>query len=379
MFWSLFLPLGRCWSVDAARAGRPPSREPESSVASAGLLLQVFLVYFFTALLKAGPDWHADGTALYYAMHLDWLVLPPGVWLRDFFWFTQLLTWSTLVLEYIGPFLLIAPFWPLRCLGVLAFAGLHLGISATMRLGVFPWIDVTVLLAFLPREVWDAAESLVRRRLGLPAWAGGGDPAPPRPSLPRALSVALALLFTYVVVHNIASVKTEVELPEVSERAMRIFGLQQKWLMFTPNVPRHDGWFVMPARLADGRIIDVSPRGPELHWERSTIASAEYTSSRWAQYMQQIGNPDANGTLRRAHVRWICREQNRDRAERDRVERIDVFLMRESTPPPGGVAQVEALHLASHDCAKPGDKELAGWDRAVPASGAEPPPLVAPR
>ena len=139
MFWSLFLPLGGCWSVDAVRAARPTSREPVCSVASACLLLQVCVVYFFTAVLKSGPDWHADGTALYYAMQLDWLVLPLGIWLRDVFWFTQLLTWSTLVLEYVGPFLLIAPVWPLRCLGVLAFARTaprHLGDDAARRVPV---------------------------------------------------------------------------------------------------------------------------------------------------------------------------------------------------------------------------------------------------
>lgn len=377
LFWALFLPLGRCWSVDAARARLPASREPEFSIASAGLLLQVFLIYFFTAILKAGPDWHSDGTALYYAMQLDWLVLPLGHWLREIFWMTQLLTWSTLVLEYVGPFLLIAPFWPVRALAVLAFASLHVGISATMRLGVFPWIDVTVLLAFLPREVWDGAESYVRRVLGLPAWVAASAPAP-RSALPRFVSVVLGLLFAYVVVHNIASVKTDLALPAASERAMRLFGLQQKWLMFTPNVPRSDGWFVLPARLADGRIIDVSPRGPALRWERSSLASADYPSSRWAQYMQQITNPAANGALRRAHVRWICREQNRDRPEAERVERVDVFLMREMAPPPGGVARIEALHLASHECPKTGEKAPAGWDVAVPKSGAEPPPLVAP-
>lgn len=378
LFWALFLPLGRCWSVDAARAKHPPSREPECSIASAGLLLQVFLIYFFTAILKAGPDWHEDGTALYYAMQLDWLVLPLGVWLRDIFWITQLLTWSTLVLEYVGPFLLIAPFWPVRLLAVLAFAGLHVGISATMRLGVFPWIDVTVLLAFLPREVWDAAEAFVRRVLGLPAWVAASVNESARNSLPRFVSVALAAVFAYVLVHNIASVKTELALPELSERAMRIVGLQQKWLMFTPNVPRSDGWFVLPARLADGRIIDVSPRGPALRWERSSLASADYPSSRWAQYMQQIANPVANGPLRRAHVRWICREQNRHRPASERIERVDVFLMREMAPPPGGVARIESLHLASHACPQAGEKAPAGWDVAVPKSGAEPPPLVTP-
>ena len=186
------------------------------------------------------------------------------------------------------------------------------------------------------------------------------------------------MLFAYVIVHNVASVKSDLVLPEASERAMRLFGLQQKWLMFTPNVPRHDGWFVMPARLADGRIIDVSARGPALRWERSAVPSSDWPSARWALYMNQIASTEANGSLRRAHVRWVCREQNRGRTDGDRIERVDVFLMRELSPPPGGTAQIEALHLASHTCAKPGEKDPAGWDIAVPKSGTEPAPLVEP-
>jgi hypothetical protein len=66
LFWSMFLPLGACWSVDRLRGAVP---EPPStrvlSVATAGLFLQIAFVYWFTALLKTGAEWRVDGTALY--------------------------------------------------------------------------------------------------------------------------------------------------------------------------------------------------------------------------------------------------------------------------------------------------------------------------
>ena len=378
MFWALFLPLGRCWSVDAWRAGRAASDEPVVSVASAAFLLQVFLLYLFTAILKSGADWHADGTALYYAMQLDWMVQPLGIWLREHFALTQLLTWSTLVLESVGPFLLLTPWWPTRLLAALAFMSLHVGISMALRLGVFPWIDVTVLLAFLPREAWDWLEGLARRVLGrasLPA--AGSTPRPSSPPLPRVVSVGLVVLLAYVVAHNVASVRPDLALPESSERVLRWIGLQQKWLMFTPNVTRDDGWFVLPARLADGRILDVSPHGPELHWRKPELLSADFASARWARLLHQQSFATANGSLRRAYVRWLCREWNASHPESERLERVDVIFMLERSPPPGWSASVEPIHLASHDCPQPGARPRPGWDRAVPESGSEPAPMVA--
>ena len=75
VFWSCFLPLGARYSVDAALL-RPASPRDESensylSVATVAILLQVMAVYFFSAFLKSSPDWLDDGTAIYYALHLD--------------------------------------------------------------------------------------------------------------------------------------------------------------------------------------------------------------------------------------------------------------------------------------------------------------------
>jgi len=381
LFWALFLPLGQCGSLDAARARRAVSAKPVCSVASAAFLLQVFCLYLFTAILKRGVDWHEDGSALYYAMQLDWLVQPIGIWLREHFALTQFFTWSTLALEWVGPFLLLAPFWPLRLAAALAFIALHVGISMALRLGVFPWIDVTILLAFLPREVWDVAEGAGRRVLGMApraAEAPGEVVAPARSRLGRGVSVVLVVLLGYVVLHNVASVRPAFVLPESTERALRMIGLQQKWQMFTPNVTRDDGWFVLPARLADGRIIDLSPHGPALRWEKPALMSTDFTSARWARYLHQTSFPTANGSLRRAHVRWLCREWNGSHAPHERIERVDVFFMLERSPPPGKTAEIHPIYLASHTCPLPGERASPGWDVAVPESGAPPPPLASP-
>jgi vitamin K-dependent gamma-carboxylase-like protein len=378
MFWALFLPLGRCWSVDAARAGRPASHDPVCSVASAAFLLQVCVIYFFTAILKSGPDWHEDATALYYAMQLDWLVLPLGTWLREYFAFTKLITRATIVLELVGPFLLIMPVWPLRLAAAIAFASLHLGISATLRLGVFPWIDVTVLLAFVPREAWDWLVGRIPRAADAAPPASTDSSAAIRRALSAVMSAGLAVLLGYVVLHNVAGVWSPLALPETTERGLREIGLQQKWLMFTPNVPKVDGWFVMPAKVAEGRIIDVSPHGPDLHWAKPVRISTDFESARWAQYLHQLSNLEANGSLRRAWVRWLCRDWNDSHSASEQLERVDVYFVTEHSELPGREQPVQAHFLASHECPRPGVRPSRGWDATVPSSGPAPPPLVQP-
>ena len=377
LFWALFLPLGRRWSLDARRAGRPASNEPVCSVASAAFLLQICVVYFFTAILKSGPDWRRDGTALYYVMKIDWLVLPPGTWLREQFELTKLLTRSTLALEFFGPFLLIAPVWPLRLAAALAFMSLHLGISATLRLGVFPWIDVTVLLAFVPREAWDRLAPRTARA-GDAAQRAANPVDGTRRGLSAAGSAALLVLLGYVVLHNVAGVSRALVLPERTEHALREIGLQQQWRMFTPNVPRDAGWFVMPARLADGRIVDVAPHGPDLRWEKPKWPSTDFESARWAEYLHQISNLEANGSLRRAYVRWLCRDWNAAHRAAEQVERIDVYFVTEHSELPGRPEETTIHRLASHDCPRAGARPSPGWDATVPSSGPPPPPLVEP-
>src|SRR5690606_2777575 len=79
VFWGMLLPLGAMWSVDAKRQReRLALSMPFLSVASAGLVLQIAMMYWFTAWMKSGDQWREDGTALYYATGAGQLARPFG-------------------------------------------------------------------------------------------------------------------------------------------------------------------------------------------------------------------------------------------------------------------------------------------------------------
>ena len=119
LFWSMLLPLGARWSLDAARAGRRPP-DVVTGGAAAALLLQVVFIYVFTGLKKSGATWNE---ALLQAM-----------------------TWSTITLERWGPLLAWSPVWsgPARpgTLAVVLFAGLHAGVLVRSTIDLFSVISI---------------------------------------------------------------------------------------------------------------------------------------------------------------------------------------------------------------------------------------------
>ena len=164
LFWSLFLPLGACYSVDRALDPTPPERLPTRvlSVGSAALLLQVGMVYWFAAVLKNDPSWRTEGTAVYYALSIPQFVTPLGMFLREFPLLLKAMTFATVVVEGIGPFLAFLPgrAGPLiRTLTVFGFIGFHFALGACLTLGLFPWISAVGWVAFLPTWFWEKCRS----------------------------------------------------------------------------------------------------------------------------------------------------------------------------------------------------------------------------
>jgi Vitamin K-dependent gamma-carboxylase len=165
LFWAMFLPLGAHWSVDRALKDAPPRLSMRFlSMATVGLFLQIAFVYWFTAILKSGPEWRVDGTALYYALSYDHYARPIATYLLQFPELLKILTFATLALEAFGPFFLFFPFFtgPVRTGAVLAFMSLHFGIWLTLNLGWFPWIAGFCMVCFLPTWFWDSALPKVR-------------------------------------------------------------------------------------------------------------------------------------------------------------------------------------------------------------------------
>ena len=130
--------------------------------ATVGALVQVVCIYWGTALAKTGAEWHAEGSAVYYALQFDQLALAPALWLRNYYDVTVWLTHLTLFWEGFGPFFLLCPVWfgPIRTLATLLFVGMHFGFSTFLLIGLFPWIDLASMVMLLPAWFWDKLEAL---------------------------------------------------------------------------------------------------------------------------------------------------------------------------------------------------------------------------
>jgi predicted DCC family thiol-disulfide oxidoreductase YuxK len=185
MVWTVFLPLGRRFSVDALRASMrarpnetpedlaagvpPPDNRPATSLAALGLLVQVAIIYWFNFVHKSGVTWK-QGTAVYYVLHQERIVTWLGLWVREHvpFSLTKLMTYGTLAVEAAAPFLVLSPmWWPwTRLLAVVLLAGLHISIAAMTNLGIFS----AAMLAFYPflidGAVWRLGTRLLVRRRG---------------------------------------------------------------------------------------------------------------------------------------------------------------------------------------------------------------------
>ena len=153
--WSMFLPVGRRWSVDAAldrRRGAAPGPQIDNRVvtpALAALIGQLFFVYLLNALHKNGATWR-EGSAVHYVLHQDTIVTWFGLWVRA--WMTptlsKALTWGALAIEWTLPVLLASPFAlrATRRAALCLAAALHIGFVLFMDLEMF----TPAMLAYLP-------------------------------------------------------------------------------------------------------------------------------------------------------------------------------------------------------------------------------------
>jgi hypothetical protein len=165
LFWGMFLPLDARFSVDAA-LNEDAQRAPNAffSMATTALLVQAMCVYTFGALLKTSPVWIPDGTAVYYALNLDYLVTPIGAWLREFPSLLTYLTYFVWSLELLSPVLMFSPIAHVRVrlAGMALLLMLHTGFLLCLYIGIFPFASMTSILAFTPGRVWDWIGARVR-------------------------------------------------------------------------------------------------------------------------------------------------------------------------------------------------------------------------
>ncbi len=364
LLWSLFLPLGAAASVDRllCRPARPLSRRVVAA-ASVALLLQLGIMYFFSALAKTHPVWHTEMTAVYYALNCDAFVTPLGIALREYPTLMKMLTAGSYWLELLGPFVVLLPFATarLRLVMVAVFWLFHLGLGLTLTIGLFPAICMAAWLVYLPGGFWDwlgrrLAGTAIERRVVRGAiairrrwragrrWPLGRPQRPawrPRGLGPAIVNVAVAALLVYVVLWNVreqdVAQREKTVLPRRANGVARALGLDQNWAMFSPIPRTKDGWLVMRGTLRDGSQVNLwQPQRP-VPWDKPRLVSAIYRGQRWRKYLDNL-TTDFYLPYREYFCDWLGRRWNRQQARDDRqkeVVAIELIHRVELTPPPG--------------------------------------------
>jgi hypothetical protein len=344
LFWGMFLPLGRRWSVDALRAGARRESDVRSrvaNVASAVLLIQVVLVYVTNAAYKLRGELWVNGDAILYVFSLNQLTTGLGDALATYPTLLRAFdrVWLVLLITSVG--LLVLTGWARAAFAAL-FVGMHVGMALTMQITVFPLLSVAGLIPFLPGVFWDAATAKARdSRLGgrfygadLPERI---DAAFPDARLRRSAGFdrvgrwarsarppVVAVLLALVLVWNAAALGYVALPADVSDAADPE---EYRWDMFAPEPRTADGWYVVPGEMESGERADAF-RDRAVKWDKPPDVAASYRNIRWFKYMMDL-RASAAEPLRPHFAAYLCGRWNA--THEDDVERIALYYVEQPT------------------------------------------------
>lgn len=338
LFWGLFLPLGRRWSLDARSQPASPDQR-WFGPGMVGYALQLTLVYTFAATFHSGPCWRQDGTAVYLALSLDQLATPRAAWLLAHPQLMQTLTFLTLGFEFLGPLLIWLPA-PFRFLWCLSVAAMHLGFGTFLHLGVFALTGAFSSVGLLPSQVWD-----------------GWKTTSPPPEVARSgwQWTLVALLLVYLWLGNRATLRSnEWSLGPWSAPGY-LLGLDQYWGVFSPSPPESDGWIVVDAHRFDQQHFDLFAHyfgeHTELTWEKPRYVASTYPNARWRKFMLNL-ETDGWASLREGLARYLSRRWNTSHSSDELVADFQIYYLTRATPPQGQPqnSPIEKHLLWTHQC-----------------------------
>jgi hypothetical protein len=248
--WLAFTNAGDCFSVDAVlrrrRGAIPSGRGPALPVRV--LELQVAWIYLASGLEKLGGSTWLNGTATSWVFQLtNTFARPWAAPLATNPELVHLTTWATLALELAFLPLVFLPgrFRTGRWLAIAGAAAVHVGIIATMNVGNFPVIMLSLLVLFVPlRNVSEVLPRVSQARLSLET------------------TVILGVLAFSSLVSALPFV------PGSASSALSRVGLIQRWDMFAPNPSRSDSSLLVLGHLADGSTVRLTPAPADPFYSR---------------------------------------------------------------------------------------------------------------
>ena len=324
LFWAIFLPIGSYWSIDA-RDSKNTKALNKASLATAAFILQLCLVYWFSLAHKSGEDWRISGNAAFIALSFEQLTTEFGSWLKNFPSFLRITTFSTLLFELIGPFLILIPDrrGVLRAVIPLLFISMHLVFLLCFSISFFPVVCIVVWLALIPSEFWEKVK--IGGRLDLE-------------QLRRKLNITnIFILFAFFIsflcnlesltvsryypdLHKLNELKRESRLYSFYQNSAILLRLNQSWHMFAPNPTRIDGWYVAVGHLENGEAVDLFNNNKSISWEKPKSILKTFKNSRWRKYLRHLSYPQFK-RFREHYLKYLCNHSE--------AESVELYFMRE--------------------------------------------------
>ncbi|WP_336328359.1 HTTM domain-containing protein [Halovenus sp. HT40] len=361
VIWALFLPLGQ------HSLREPDSPDRVVSVATAGLVLQVVIVYVVNATHKLDSEAWRAGTAVADVFRTEQYTYLLADWIGEWLVGSGLLTlgtyaWFALLLA--SPLLLLST-GRLRTGLVSAFILFHAGMLLTLSVGHFPLVSITGLLVLYPSSAWDWLAHAGRRiqshveplsigagvvdstadrwnSLSRPVRQRGRSlrsavPKPVRHTTRRLVLSGLPAIIVVFSLLSAAGAAGVVDTPDSADSAVETADLGQDWRMFAPDPPDHSWWIATPATRPDGSSVDAfhdESLAPD-----SPAQADRMASFRWRKYFQKIRHEE--GSIHHAeYARYLCANRN--------IDSVAIYHGYQSTDP--GRTEFGGETLASFEC-----------------------------
>lgn len=330
LFYMIFLPWGRFYSVDSIVEKNSIKKDIDFSWIYVVLLLNVSMVYLFSAFLKNADEWRHSGTAIYYALSLDSLRIGLGNILYKNFILMKMLTGVVYYFfEIIVPLLLIFSFnLFIRNFAALMIIVLHLMIVSSLKVGIFPFVGIsTAFMMLVPVKLSQKPAPLIPL-----SFLRRGDRGEvfidfkfKTSSLDKIFSVVILM---FVLRYNLATINV-IEITLWEDRLLNSIGLSQRWNMFSPGVKRYEGWLILRGIKSDNSEWDIIHNSPDIHYQRTEKNFNFIQGDRWRKFLENYEQRQYN-FLKPYYCRYLIRKWNEEHKDNS-VEALNILFMKKTT------------------------------------------------
>lgn len=347
LFWGIFLPWGDRYSMDQNKKDKTKQiTTAYFGMASIGYVVQIFCVYFFSALLKNSPEWKSEGTAIYYALSLDQMVLPMGKLIYPYPELLKWLTFSVYYMELLIPFFLFLPGWNslFRKIAIVVLVLFHIGIAATLFVGLFFLIGIVSMSGLFPGGWMDRIEEKVSKgkngavrfmhipynHIFINTWSKIKSRLPCFFKIGKESALVLVLIF--IISWNLKlSTVLSFNIPEQVRGMGRMLGLVQNWGMFAPSVFKDDGWYILEGTTYKNEIIDISQKGLPVNYTKPDRVVSNIKNDRWRKFSENYLFV-SNSYMRSYFCNFALKEWNACHPEQP-INDLKIIYMKEVTQP----------------------------------------------